>query len=133
MFIVLSGLSGGADMPYEPCLEQQIEEIVSPWDGLVKKRMFGGVCYLLNGNMCFGIFKDFLIVRMAADLAAEKLMGENVREFDITGKPMRGWVMVERRSWENQGELVKWLDVGRSFALSLPGGKRKKRSLEEIY
>lgn len=120
-------------MPYDTFLEQQIEDIVSPWDGLVKKRMFGGICYLLNGNMCFGIFRDYLIVRMAAELAAEKLMEGNAREFDITGKPMRGWVMVERGSWENQEELVRWLDIGRSFALSLPGKSKKKKSLEEIY
>jgi TfoX/Sxy family transcriptional regulator of competence genes len=114
-------------------LEQEIEDIVSQWDGLVKKKMFGGICYLLNGNMCFGIFKDYLIVRMAVELAAKKLMEENVREFDITGKPMRGWVMVERGSWENQKELVQWLDVGKSFASSLPCKLRKRKSLEEIY
>jgi acyl-CoA synthetase (AMP-forming)/AMP-acid ligase II len=130
---LLSILSGGAEMPQETCLEQKIEDIVCQWNGLVKKRMFGGICYLLNGNMCFGIFKDYLIVRMAVDLAAKKLMEENVREFDITGKPMRGWVMVERGSWKNQQELVKWLDVGKSFALSLPSKLKKRRSLEEIY
>ena len=127
------GLPGGADMPYETLLEQKIEDIVSPWNGLVKKKMFGGMCYLLNGNMCFGIFRDYLIVRMAVDLAAKKLMEKNVREFDITGKPMRGWVMVERDSWGNQKELILWLDIGKSFALSMPGKLKKRRSLEEIY
>lgn len=120
-------------MPYEIFLEQKIEEIASQWNGLEKKRMFGGICYLLNGNMCFGIFKDYLIVRMAADLAARKLLEKNVREFDITGKPMKGWVMIEKGSWKNKDELVKWLDIGKSFAMSLPAKQKKKKTLEEIY
>lgn len=120
-------------MPYEIFLEQKIEEIASQWNGLEKKRMFGGICYLFNGNMCFGIFKDHLIVRMAADLAARKLLEKNVREFDITGKPMKGWVMIEKGSWKNKDELVKWLDIGKSFAMSLPAKQKKKKTLEEIY
>jgi len=70
---------------------------------------------------------------MSADLAAEKLKERNVREFDITGKPMKGWVMVEKGSWENKSEMVKWLDIGISFAMRLPSKSKKKKSLEEIY
>lgn len=120
-------------MSHEDSLEQKVEDRVFQWPGLVKKRMFGGICYLLNGNMCFGIFKGHLIVRMAADLAAKKLMETNVRCFDITGKPMTGWVMVEKGSWSHQKELAAWLDIGKSFALSLSGKLKKGRSLEEIY
>ncbi|MBN1614904.1 MAG: TfoX/Sxy family protein [Deltaproteobacteria bacterium] len=120
-------------MPYNTTLEKQIEIIGRNWDGLEKKKMFGGIGYLINGNMCFGIFKDYLIVRMAADLAAQKLMEEPVREFDITGKPMKGWVMVEKGSWERKVELARWLDIGRSYALTLPKKSKKKKSLEEIY
>ena len=120
-------------MPYNITLEKQIEAIALKWDGLEKKKMFGGICYLINGNMCFGIFKDYLIVRMAADLAADKLMEEHVREFDITGRPMKGWVMVEKGSWGKKAEMVRWLDIGRSYALTLPKKSKKKKTLEEIY
>jgi TfoX/Sxy family transcriptional regulator of competence genes len=120
-------------MPNETSLEQKVEDIVGPWDDLVKKRMFGGIGYLLKGNMCFGIYKEHLIVRMAVDLAAKKLLEKNVRAFDITGKPMKGWVMVEKGSWNNPEKLAEWLDIGKSFALSLPGKVKKERSLEEIY
>jgi TfoX/Sxy family transcriptional regulator of competence genes len=95
--------------------------------------MFGGICYLINGNMCFGIWKDNLIVRMAPDLAADKLKDRNVKEFDITGKPMKGWVMVEKDAWKDKKKLVEWLDIGRSFALTLTKKVKKKKSLEEIY
>jgi TfoX/Sxy family transcriptional regulator of competence genes len=120
-------------MPYNKALEDKIEDSVHQWDGIEKKKMFGGICYLLNGNMCFGIWKDYLIMRMAPELAAEKLNNDCVREFDITGKPMKGWVMVEEGSWDKIEELTRWLDIGRSFALTLPKKAKKKKSLEEIY
>jgi len=120
-------------MAYNIALEDKIEDSVRQWDGVEKKKMFGGICYLLNGNMCFGIWKDYLIVRMAPELAAEKLNNDSVREFDITGKPRKGWIMIENGSWDEIDELITWLDFGRSFALILPKKAKKKKSLEEIY
>ncbi|MDO8722941.1 MAG: TfoX/Sxy family protein [Syntrophales bacterium] len=120
-------------MPYNTILESKIEDITLSWDGLEKKKMFGVICYLISGNMCFGIWKDYLIVRMAVDMAVKKLKEAKVKEFDIVGKPMKGWVMVEKDSWQNEKEMIKWLDIGRSFALTLPKKVKKKKSLEEIY
>jgi TfoX/Sxy family transcriptional regulator of competence genes len=120
-------------MPYSTTLEDKIEDIIHQGDTIEKKKMFGGICYLINGNMCFGIWKDYLIVRMGLDLAAEKLKQDHVRQFDITGKPMKGWVMIEKGSWNKRDELTGWLDIGRSFALSLPKKSPKRKSIEEIY
>ena len=120
-------------MPYNTALEDKIEEIVQQWDGLEKKKMFGGICYLIHGNMAFGLWKESLIVRMAPALAAEKLGHAHVKSFDITGKPMKGWVMVEKGSWNKNDQLAGWLDIGRSFALSLPKKVRKEKTREEIY
>jgi TfoX/Sxy family transcriptional regulator of competence genes len=120
-------------MPYSTTLEDKIEEIVHQGDSIERKKMFGGICYLINGNMSFGIWKDYLIVRMGPDLAAEKLKQGHVRQFDITGKPMKGWVMIEKGSWNKRDELTRWLDIGRSFALSLPKKSPQRKSLEEIY
>lgn len=119
-------------MPYNHALEKRIDDLL-PETGPDKKKMFGGVCYLFNGNMAFGIWRDYLIVRMGRDLAAEKLKQKHVRPFDLTGKPMRGWVMVGKGSWHQRDELTGWLDAGRLFALSLPAKSPGRRSLEEIY
>jgi len=119
-------------MAYDTALEDLIEDIL-PDGNLEKKKMFGSMCYLINGNMSFAVWKDYLIVRMAPELAAEELNNEHVREFDLTGKPMKGWVMVEKGSWNKRDELARWLDIGRSFALSLPKKSPKRKSLEEIY
>ena len=94
-------------MPYSTTREDKIEDIVYQWDSLEKKKMFGGMCYLINGNMSFAFWKDYLIVRMATELAAEKLNNEHVKEFDLTGKPMKGWVIVEKGSWNKRNELTR--------------------------
>jgi len=119
-------------MAYNTVLEDLIEDIL-PESIFEKKKMFGGMCYLINGNMSFAVWKDCLIVRMVPELAAEKLNNKYVREFDITGKPMKGWVMVEKGSWNKRDELARWIDIGRSFALSLPKKSPKRKSIEEIY
>jgi len=119
-------------MPYNTVLEDLIEDIL-PEGKIEKKKMFGGMCYLINGNMSFAVWKDYLIVRMEPELAAEKLNSDHVREFDLTGKPMKGWVMVEKGSWNKRDELDRWINIGRSFALSLPKKSPKRKSIEEIY
>ncbi len=119
-------------MPYNTALEDLIDDLL-PEITPDKKKMFGGICYMINGNMSFGIWKDYLIVRMSPALAAEKLTDEHAREFDLTGKPMKGWVMVDGGAWRNRTELADWLNIGKSFALSLPRKHPRRKSLEEIY
>ncbi len=120
-------------MAYDEGLEARIDEITDEWESYEKKKMFGGICYLHSGNMAFGIWKDYLIVRMAPSLAEEKRHQPHVGEFDLTGKPMKGWVMVEKGSWDDTVALDGWLRIGKAFALTLPVKKRKGASLEEIY
>ena len=123
-------------MSYNTKLEASIDGAVKRWKDMDKKKMFGGICYLLRGNMCFGIWKDFLIVRMDKDRAEKMLAGRNVRPFDITGRPMAGWVMVQEAGWKGPTGMAKWLAIGKAFAIALPGkkGKRtgkKKKTLRE--
>ena len=108
-------------MAYNRILEEKIESITSNWKDVEKKKMFGGICYLLQGNMGFGIYKDYLIVRMEKPMAERKLTEKNVKPFDITGRPMRGWVMVEEAGWQKEEDLTHWLDIGKRYALALPG------------
>lgn len=123
-------------MPYNIKLEEKIDVAVKRWKDVDKKKMFGGVCYLTNGNMCFGIWKDSLIVRMDKDLAGKSLKGRNVKPFDITGRSMAGWVMVEEAGWRSAAGLAKWIGIGKEFALSLPEKqekKGKKKMLKEYH
>jgi TfoX/Sxy family transcriptional regulator of competence genes len=115
-------------MSYNTELEEKIEGRVKRWTGVAKKHMFGGVCWLLTGNMCFGIWKDFLVVRMDKDLAEKSLKLRNVKPFDVTGRPMAGWIMVEAAGWKSSEGLAKWLGIGKKFALSQPEKKEKKKA-----
>ncbi len=106
-------------MPYSKLIEQKIEKIIGRWKKIEKKKMFGGICYLINGNMCFGIYKEYLIVRTGIEVAEEKLKEQKVKPFDITGRVMKGWVMVGEQEWKKQEGLKSWLNLGRKYALTL--------------
>ena len=93
-----------------------------------KKKMFGGICYLLKGNMAFGIYQDFLIVRMDKEQGAQSLKAPQVLPFAITGKPMAGWIMVKATGWKNTAGLAKWLGIGKQFALTLPAKTVKTKA-----
>ena len=82
--------------------------------------MFGGVGLLLNGNIACGVLNDDLIVRVGPDNYGPALARSATREFAITGRAMRGWVVVGPDSTESDTELAAWIDHGISFALTLP-------------
>jgi len=108
-------------MPYNLDLEHRIDHLTDPFGELIKKRMFGGVGYLKNGNMCFGIHKEYLIVRTSKDQAEDLLKNEEyIKPFDITGKPMKGWVMVSPDYVETEDELLEMLKLGISFTETMP-------------
>jgi TfoX/Sxy family transcriptional regulator of competence genes len=107
-------------MAYDQALNHRISAIIAAWEGVEAKKMFGGVCHLLHGNMFAGVYREFLILRLGEDEAARALTLPFVRPLDITGKPMKGWVMVAREGWQTDAELKAWLEKAKAFALSLP-------------
>jgi len=106
-------------MPYNKDLEERIRKIVSSWKNTDSKKMFGGICHLLNGNMFCGVYKDFLILRLGEDKAGEAFKLPCVKPFDITGKPMKGWVMVEGPGFAGEKELKGWLEKAKAFVKTL--------------
>jgi len=82
--------------------------------------MFGGVGFLLHGNMLVGIWKTSLIVRLAPEAAKAALKQSNVVPFDITGRPMKGWVMVEPDGIETDEHLADWIRQSEEFVCTLP-------------
>ncbi len=111
-------------MAYNEKTEARINRTVSRWRGIGSLKMFGGICYLLKGNMFCGIYKEFLILRLGEKGAAEALGSAHVRPMDITGKPMKGWVMVEPAGFRNDELLNEWLNEAREFAETLPPKKK---------
>ena len=107
-------------MPYNLDLEYRIEQLTSRLGDISKKKMFGGVGYLINGNMCFGIHKEYLIIRTSIEKANDLLKVEEVKPFDITGKPMKGWIMVSPDYVETEEKLLELLEQGITFVKSIP-------------
>ena len=107
-------------MPYNQEIDTRIRSIVDQWPNIEAKKMFGGVCHLLNGNMVCGVYKDYLILRLGEMSAASALQKSHVHPFDITGRPMKGWVMVSMDGFEKQPELNQWLAQAREFVETLP-------------
>ena len=113
-------------MSYNLALEKMIDAATTRLQNLEKKKLFGGVCWMLKGNMSFGIYKDCLIVRMDKEEGDQRLKDPNVLPFDITGKPMAGWIMVKEAGWKNRLALETWITIGKKYALSLPKKEKAK-------
>jgi TfoX/Sxy family transcriptional regulator of competence genes len=107
-------------MPYNEEIDDRIKKVIARWKNTNSKKMFGGVCHLINGNMFCGVYKDFLILRLGVDNAKEALELAHVKPFDITGRPMKGWVMVEEKGFDTEAVLRKWLNKAKAFVATLP-------------
>src|SRR5688500_5109729 len=85
-----------------------------------EKKMFGGVGFLLNGNMACGVNKDNLIVRIDPEKQNTLLKKPHAKPFDLTGKPMKGWLVVEADGVKTDKQLSAWVKEGLEFASTLP-------------
>jgi TfoX/Sxy family transcriptional regulator of competence genes len=107
-------------MTYDEELETRIKKVISNWTHTDAKKMFDGICHLLHGNMFCGVYKDFLILRLGEEKATKALASSSVKPFDITGRGMKGWVMVAQEGFKTDDELEAWLNQARVFVETLP-------------
>jgi hypothetical protein len=107
-------------MVYMEDLAQRVREVLQGNPDLEEKVMFGGVGFLIGGNMACGVIKEELIVRVGPDAYEEALAEPHTKVFDLTGKPMRGWVVVTQQGNAEQAALRGWVLLGVKFARSLP-------------
>jgi len=107
-------------MAYDEGVAQRIRECLEENPGVTEKRMFGGLAFLLGGNMALGIVRSDMMVRVGPDAYEECLRRPHARAMDFTGKPMRGFVYVAPAGYESDAELRDWVARGVAFAGSLP-------------
>jgi len=107
-------------MAFSESLALRVRQILSSRRGIAEKKMFGGVGFLLNGNMCVGIWKNSLIARIDPESYEDALKEEYVRKFDITGRPMKGWILVEPDGIETDAQLSQWVERSLEFVSTLP-------------
>jgi len=107
-------------MAYDEGLATRVRDFLGDRPGLAEKKMFGGLAFLLHGNMACGVHGDELIVRVAADAADVALAEPGTRPFDLTGRPMKGWILVDADGHAEDGDLRRWVDRGVAYAHTLP-------------
>ena len=107
-------------MAFDEDLAARIRERLERRKGLVEKRMFGGVGFLLNGNLLVGVWKDSLVARLGPGEGEAALLEPHVRPFDVTGRPMTGWVLVGPEGVEEDDQLAGWIDRASAFVGTLP-------------
>ena len=101
-------------------LTARVTATTKGWRGYAPKKMFGGMAWLLNGNMCVGIWQDSLVVRCGPAGWPAQLKKKHVREMDITGRSMKGWLLVDAPAIATPAGLKAWLGVARDFVATLP-------------
>ncbi|REK19182.1 MAG: RNA methyltransferase [Planctomycetota bacterium] len=107
-------------MVYSSSLAARIRQVLAGHKGVAEKKMFGGVGFLLHGNMLVGVWQSSLIARLGAEQGDWALQQQHVVPFEVTGRPMKGWVMIEPDGIENDGQLTDWIERATTFVSTLP-------------
>jgi hypothetical protein len=107
-------------MAYDEGLAQRVREALAGRSDVTEKKMFGGLCFLLGGNMCCGITSEDLMLRVGPDRYQEALARPHGREMDFTGRALKGMVYVGSEGVERDGDLDDWLSMAVDFAGGLP-------------
>jgi TfoX/Sxy family transcriptional regulator of competence genes len=107
-------------MAFDESLADRIRKGLSRRKGVEEKKMFGGLGFLLNGNMLVGVWKDSMIVRVGADDYDDALLEPHAKEFDITGKSMKGWIMVKPEGVQDEAQVKAWIQRAAKLVGKLP-------------
>jgi TfoX/Sxy family transcriptional regulator of competence genes len=108
-------------MAYDEELANRLREQLAGESGVTEKAMFGGLAFLLDGNMSVGIWAgNELMVRVGPDAAAGALAEPHTHQPEMRGRPMKGWIVVAPEGFESEQQLATWVSRGVGFARSLP-------------
>jgi TfoX/Sxy family transcriptional regulator of competence genes len=107
-------------MAYDEALADRIRELLSARAEVSERKMFGGIAFMVAGNMACGVLGEDVIVRLGEDEAASALDENGVRPFDFTGRPMKTTVYVGPERTADEAGLAEWVEAGADFAASLP-------------
>jgi len=110
-------------MAYDEKLAGRVRKLLAKRKAIAEKKVFGGVAFLLNGIMCCGVHGQELIVRLNPQETDQSLARPHTRVFDMTGRPIKGWILVEPAGLAREDALAKWVRVGVDYAASLPAKK----------
>lgn len=107
-------------MAYDQLLADEVRTCIGSRPGLSEREMFGGIAFLINGNMAVGVSGNELMVRVGKDAHDEVVTRPGARTFDMGARPMRGWLSVGGAGIATETDLESWVDLGVAFADGLP-------------
>ena len=107
-------------MAFDETLADRVRYLLEPRSDVSERRMFGGIAFMVAGNMAVGVIKDDLMVRLDPADAERALAEPHTRPMDFTGKPSKGMVYVDPGGTVTDEDLGPWVDAGADFAASLP-------------
>ncbi|MEN8174870.1 MAG: TfoX/Sxy family protein [Pseudomonadota bacterium] len=107
-------------MSYDEGVAQRVREVLADREDLVEKKMFGGIAFMLSGNMCCGVLEDSLMARVGPANYAGALQRPHARAMDFTGKPLKGFVYVAPAGFDADEDLREWISLCLGFVDTLP-------------
>jgi len=105
---------------YNEQLAARVRKVLSRRKGFAEKKMFGGICFLLSGNMCCGVTSRELMLRLGPEGAAKALEEPHTKKMDFTGRPMKSMIFVKPAGYKTDEDLRSWVGRAARFASSLP-------------
>lgn len=112
-------------MSFDEKTAERVRRILAPRDDVVEKKMFGGLCFMVNGSMCCGLTRTALMVRVGRDRYEDALAQSHARPMDFTGRPLAGMVYVDPPGYETEAALARWIRRGVDF-VSSPGPEKRR-------
>jgi TfoX/Sxy family transcriptional regulator of competence genes len=107
-------------MAYDEQLAERVRDVLASRADVSERKMFGGIAFMVGGNMAVGVAGDELMVRLDPADAERALAEDGVRVMDMTGRPMKGWILVSPERTADQAGLAEWVEAGADYAASLP-------------
>lgn len=114
-------------MAYNEKIADRIRKALSGTKKVVEKKMFGGIAFMVNDHMCLGVDKDDMMLRCDADLTDELLSKKGARPFDLTGKPMKGWLLVSADGTSSKRDFDFWIKTAIEANRKATTSKKKKK------
>ena len=115
-------------MAYNEKLAERIRERFAELDNVEERAMMGGLCFMYNGKMCVGIIKDDLMLRIDPEVEAMALEKQGCRQMDFTGRPMRGYILIDDTGMAKTKDFNYWINLALQFNPKAKASVKKKKA-----
>ena len=114
-------------MPFNEKIADKIRQALINVKNLTEKKMFGGIAFMVNDKMCVGVDKDAIMLRCEPEMTEELLAKKGARQFDLTGKPMKGWLLIDEEGTKSKKDFDFWISTAIEANKKATPPKAKKK------